>query len=84
MSAEKRKVQSKGYLKSGGEEVSLTFYFFLAVLRLCRCAGFSLAVVSGGHSPVAVPWLLLWSTGSRVHGLQKLQLMGFVVTAPGL
>ena len=26
MSAEKRKVQSKGYLKSGGEEVSLTFY----------------------------------------------------------
>ena len=57
---------------------------FLAVLGLCRCAGFSLVVVSGGHSAIAVPWPLWWSTGSRAHGLQKLQLVGFVVKAPGL
>ena len=68
----------------GKRSLLLFINLFLAVLGLCRCAGFSLAVVSGGHSPVAVPWLLLWSTGSRVHGLHKLQLVGFVVTASGL
>ena len=33
-------------------------YLILAVLGLCRCAGFSLVIASRGYSPVAVPRLL--------------------------
>ena len=48
------------------------------MLGLCY-GGFSLAVASGGSqcSGVSLQWLLwLMSTGSRVHGLQQLQLSG--------
>ena len=36
-----------------------TFFIFLAVLGLCCCTGFSLVVVSGGCSLVAVHGLLI-------------------------
>ena len=54
----------------------LIIIYFLAVLGLRCCAGFSLVVVSGGCSLLVVYGLpivvasLLWSTGSRVLGLQ--------------
>ena len=35
------------------------FYIFLAVLVLCHCLDFSLAVMSGDHSPAAMHWLLI-------------------------
>lgn len=48
-----------------GKRVSLIFYEFIF-----GCVGSlavrALAVLSRGSSPVAVPWLLLGSTGSRV------------------
>ena len=55
--------------------------FFLAVLGLCCCVGFSLAVASGAWSPVAVRGLLLCgfllqSIGCRAGGPQKLRLPG--------
>ena len=37
----------------------LNFYLFLAVLGLRCCEGFSLVVVKGGSSLVAVHWLLI-------------------------
>ena len=46
--------------------------------------GLSLAAASGGYSSLqcagfSLQWLLLlWSTGSRAHGLQKLWYMGLV------
>jgi len=52
------------------------------VLGLLCCSGFFLAGVSRGYSLVVVYRLLiavaslLWSTGSRVLGLQKLELPG--------
>lgn len=53
--------------------------FFLAVLDLCCCLGFSVAVADRGHSVAVVwglliVWLLLWISGSRVHGLQEFWL----------
>ena len=54
------------------------FIFGFSESSLLR--GFSLVVASGGYSPVAVHrlplgWLLLlWRTGSRVHGLQQVRL----------
>lgn len=51
-------------------------------LGLCCFTGLSLTVAHGGYSPVAglrrltVRLLLLWSTGSRAHGLQQLWLPG--------
>ena len=46
-------------------------YFFLDVLGVCCREGFSLVAESGGYSPGALHGLLLlWSTGSRVLGLQ--------------
>ena len=51
-------------------------YLFLAVLGLCCCSGFSLVVAAGGYTRAAVSQLLLLqSTGSRVLGLQSLQLL---------
>ena len=50
------------------------FYLLLAVLGLRRCTSFSLVVVNGDYSLVAVcefSWLLLWSTGSRACGLSN-------------
>ena len=52
------------------------------MLGLLCCSGFFLAGVSRGYSLVVVYRLLiavaslLWSTGSRVLGLQKLELPG--------
>ena len=52
------------------------------MLGLHCSAGFSLAVESGGYSPVVVLGLLIAVTspvaekGSRTHGLQELQHMG--------
>ena len=46
------------------------FTYFLAVLGLCCCTGFSLVGVRGGCSEVVVHRLFLCSTGSRAHGLQ--------------
>ena len=57
-------------------------YFYLALLGLRCCLGFSL-VAERGHSLVAV-LLLLWSMGSRAYGLQQLQHTGSVVAAPRL
>ena len=54
------------------------------------CTGFSLVMVSRGYSSpwctaFSLKWLpLLWSTGCRLCGLQKLQHAGSVVTAHGL
>ena len=54
------------------------------------CLRFSLVVESRGYSLLqfegfSLWWLLLlWSTGSRVHGLQELLNMASVVGAPGL
>ena len=42
------------------------FFFFLAVLRLHRCTGFSLVVLSGCGSPVAVHGFLWVSHCSGV------------------
>ena len=50
----------------------LLIYFFLAVLGLHCCAGFSLQ------------WLLLWRMGFKACELQYLWHMGSVVAAPGL
>ena len=64
-------------------------YLFLAVLDLSRCTQISLVMTSGGYSLVAMQGfslqrlLSLWSTGSRAHGLQKLQLSGLVALGPG-
>ena len=46
-------------------------FFFLAVLGLHCCTGFSLVVARGGSSPAAVHWLLI-VVSSRVveRGLQ--------------
>ena len=45
--------------------------FFVDVLGVCCREGFSLVAESGGYSPGALHGLLLlWSTGSRVLGLQ--------------
>ena len=66
-------------------------YIFLAVLGLCCCVGFPLAVVSWGCSLVAGHGFSLWcllllgSMGSRVLRLKHLQSVGLVVVvAPGL
>ena len=53
----------------------IILFLFLALLGLCCCVGFSLVVVSGGYSLVAVFGVLtvglLWqSTGSRARGLR--------------
>ena len=37
----------------------LNVYFFLAVLGLPCCVGFSLVAVSGGYSVVVTYWLLI-------------------------
>ena len=37
----------------------LGFGFFLVVLGLCCCKGFSLVEVSGGYTLVAMLWLLV-------------------------
>ena len=56
----------------------------MAVLGLHCCTGFPLVVGSGGYSLVAVrslpsQWLLLlWSSGSRMHGLLELWHRGLV------
>ena len=58
--------------------LKIFIYLFIAVLGLCCCLGFSLVVVSGGDSLLAVirlliaviRLLLLQSMDSRVHGLQ--------------
>ena len=43
--------------------------------------GYSLAVV---HGLLTMVDSLVWSTGSRVHGLQQSQLTGSAVVSPGL
>ena len=43
------------------------FIFIFAVLGYCSCLGFSLVAV---HGLLIVVASLLWSTGSRAHGLQ--------------
>ena len=59
--------------------VTMFMYLFLAVLGLPRCG--SLDWVSRGYSLVrysgfSLQWLLLlWSKGSRAHGLQWLRLL---------
>ena len=46
-------------------------YLLWAVICLCCCTGFCLVAASRGHSLASVHGLLLlWSTDSRVHGLQ--------------
>ena len=61
------------------------FYFslyFLAVLGLHCCVGFSLVAASGGYSSCDAGVFLLrwpfslWSVGSRVRGLQELVACG--------
>ena len=55
----------------------LFMHLFLAVLGLCCCSGFSLVVAAGGYPlPAGSQLLLSQSTGSRVLGLQSLQLPG--------
>ena len=62
-------------------------YLFLAVLGLHCCVGFSLVVASGGCSSLQCMafllwWFpLLWSTGSKVRGLQQWQHVGSAVVA---
>ena len=57
-------------------EISLFLSFFLAVLGLCCCVGFSVVAERRGYCLVPMRGLLiavlllLWSAGSRVHGLQ--------------
>ena len=57
-------------------------YLFLTVLVLRCCAGFSLVVVGGGDSVVALHGLLtgglllLWSTGSRCLGASAVTVRG--------
>ena len=58
------------------------FCLFLVALGLYCCVGYSLVAVNRGYSLlwwVSSLWwlLLLWNTGSRVHGLQELQLLDF-------
>ena len=63
--------------KSKCQSLKNFLILFLAVLGLCRCAGFSLVAASGGYSPVAVRGLLtvlaflvvkhrLYSTGASI------------------
>ena len=53
----------------------ILFVFSLCVLSLCSCPGISLVTKQGDYTELEL--LLLQSTGSRVHGLQWLQLLGF-------
>ena len=60
------------------------------MLGLCGCVGFSLAAASWVYGLVAVcgfltvvASLLLWSTSSRVRGLQYLRHVGSIAVAPG-
>ena len=68
----------------------ICIYLVLAALGLhCYMQVFSSCSEWGLLFPVAhgpLMWwpLLLWSTGSRVHGLQDLQHVSSVVVAPGL
>ena len=55
-------------------EIFKNIYFFLAVLGLPCCMGFSLVAVCGGYSSRWLLWLR--STVSGVHGLQWLWLPG--------
>ena len=65
-----------------------SFTYFSAMLGLCCCAGFSLIASSGGCCLVAVRGLT--AVASLVEhrlvgsGLQSLQHVGSVITAPGL
>ena len=55
-------------------------YLLSAMLGLCCCAGISFVAAAGGHSPLAVQRLLLWSTSSsRAGRLQWLQHVDCVV-----
>ena len=56
------------FLFSFFKEMYLFFYFWLWGVFAVACGPF-LAAESGVYSPVVVRWLLLWSTGSRAHGL---------------
>ena len=63
-------------------------YLFMAVLGLHCCLGFSLVAASRGYSLVAVcgvllQWLLLMSSGFRVHGFQQPQCVGSVAVGSG-
>ena len=53
---------------------NLFTFYFLAVLGLCCCVGFTLAVASGGCSLVAVPMLLIAvvSLGTRAQLLHSM------------
>ena len=57
-------------------------FYFLTVLDLHCCQGFFLVAASGGYSLVVTAGFLLWglfflwSTASRVCGLQQLPLLG--------
>ena len=58
-------------------------YYYLAVLGLCCCAGFSLAAASGGYTPVAVSWLLIAVASLLVErGLQGMPASVLVAPAP--
>ena len=52
--------------------VQISFIYYS--LKLC-CVRISFVAAAGGHSPVAVQRLLLWSTNSRARRLQWLQHM---------
>ena len=68
------------------KKISILF-FFLAVLGLHCCIGFSLVALWGGYSLVAALGLLIveheleWSTGSRALRLQQLWLPGSTAQA---
>ena len=54
-------------------------YLFLAVLGLCRCAGFTLAAESGGYSLAVVHGLL--TAGASLVVVHELYSTGSVVVA---
>ena len=55
----------------------------LAVLSLCGCAGFSLAVGSGGYCPVAACWLIAAASLAVEHGHSGTRASAFAARGLG-